>query len=107
MRPAITFPGTKARYEGIDLITVRENTEGAYGSEGQTMYWHNRGLFVLGRQVCTEALARPGADRSISKARALLSLGVVQRLSGRVPDAIEPLKEALTIAGEHDERRRS
>jgi non-specific serine/threonine protein kinase len=23
------------------------------------MYWHNRGLFVLGRQVCTEALARP------------------------------------------------
>jgi non-specific serine/threonine protein kinase len=67
------------------------------------MYWHNRGLFVLGRQVCTEALARPGADRSISKARALLSLGVVQRLSGRVPDAIEPLKEALTIAGEHDD----
>ena len=58
---------------------------------------------MLGRQVCTEALARPGADRSISKARALLSLGVVQRLSGRVPDAIEPLKEALTIAGEHDD----
>jgi isocitrate dehydrogenase (NAD+) len=37
VRPAITFPGTKARYENIDLITVRENTEGAYGSEGQTM----------------------------------------------------------------------
>jgi isocitrate dehydrogenase (NAD+) len=37
VRPAITFPGTKARYENIDLITVRENTEGAYGSEGQTL----------------------------------------------------------------------
>lgn len=37
VRPAITFPGTKARYDNIDLITVRENTEGAYGSEGQTM----------------------------------------------------------------------
>ncbi|MCQ4167176.1 isocitrate dehydrogenase [Tahibacter harae] len=37
VRPAITIPGTKARYEGIDLITVRENTEGAYGSEGQTL----------------------------------------------------------------------
>jgi isocitrate dehydrogenase (NAD+) len=37
VRPAITFPGTKARYEGIDLITVRENTEGAYGAEGQTL----------------------------------------------------------------------
>ena len=37
VRPAITFPGTKARYEKIDIITVRENTEGAYGSEGQTL----------------------------------------------------------------------
>ncbi len=37
VRPAITIPGTRARYEGIDLITVRENTEGAYGSEGQTL----------------------------------------------------------------------
>ena len=37
VRPAITFPGTKSRYEDIDIITVRENTEGAYGSEGQTL----------------------------------------------------------------------
>ena len=37
VRPAITIPGTKARYEGIDIITVRENTEGAYGSEGQVL----------------------------------------------------------------------
>jgi isocitrate dehydrogenase (NAD+) len=37
VRPAISFPGTKARYENIDIITVRENTEGAYLSEGQTM----------------------------------------------------------------------
>jgi isocitrate dehydrogenase (NAD+) len=37
VRPAISFPGTKARYENIDIITVRENTEGAYLSEGQTL----------------------------------------------------------------------
>lgn len=37
VRPAITFPGTKARYEDIDIITVRENTEGAYGAEGQVL----------------------------------------------------------------------
>jgi len=30
VRPAISFPGTRARYENVDLITVRENTEGAY-----------------------------------------------------------------------------
>ncbi|HEX5353124.1 MAG TPA: isocitrate/isopropylmalate family dehydrogenase, partial [Rhodanobacteraceae bacterium] len=35
VRPAISFPGTKARYENIDIITVRENTEGAYLQEGQ------------------------------------------------------------------------
>ncbi|NII11808.1 isocitrate dehydrogenase [Oleiagrimonas sp. C23AA] len=37
VRPAISFPGTKSRYEGIDMITVRENTEGAYRAEGQTL----------------------------------------------------------------------
>ena len=37
VRPAISLPGTRARYEGVDLITVRENTEGAYGAEGQTL----------------------------------------------------------------------
>ena len=37
VRPAVSFPGTKARFENIDIITVRENTEGAYLSEGQTL----------------------------------------------------------------------
>ncbi|MFC5580735.1 isocitrate dehydrogenase [Rhodanobacter terrae] len=37
VRPAVSFPGTKSRYENIDIITVRENTEGAYLSEGQTL----------------------------------------------------------------------
>jgi len=34
VRPAVSFKGTKSRYEDIDLITVRENTEGAYLGEG-------------------------------------------------------------------------
>ncbi len=34
VRPAMTFPGTRSRYENVDLITVRENTEGAYLAEG-------------------------------------------------------------------------
>ncbi len=37
VRPAITFPGTRSRYDNIDIITVRENTEGAYLSEGQSV----------------------------------------------------------------------
>ncbi|GIX35542.1 MAG: isocitrate dehydrogenase [Lysobacteraceae bacterium] len=37
VRPAISFPNTQARYSGIDIITVRENTEGAYVGEGQSL----------------------------------------------------------------------
>ena len=37
VRPVVTFPGTKARYEDIDILTIRENTEGAYRAEGQTI----------------------------------------------------------------------
>jgi len=37
VRPAQSLPNTKARYTDVDLITVRENTEGAYRSEGQTL----------------------------------------------------------------------
>ncbi len=36
VRPAKSFPNTKSRFAaGVDLITVRENTEGAYTQEGQ------------------------------------------------------------------------
>ncbi|HYQ24703.1 isocitrate dehydrogenase [Stenotrophomonas sp.] len=35
VRPAHTFPNTKSRFNNVDLITVRENTEGAYLAEGQ------------------------------------------------------------------------
>jgi len=36
VRPAISFPNTRSRFaNGIDLITIRENTEGSYISEGQ------------------------------------------------------------------------
>lgn len=37
VRPALSFPNTRSRYQNIDLLTVRENTEGAYRSEGQTL----------------------------------------------------------------------
>ncbi|MGY0504599.1 isocitrate dehydrogenase [Luteimonas sp. e5] len=36
VRPAKSFPNTKARFPGgVDIVTVRENTEGAYTSDGQ------------------------------------------------------------------------
>ncbi|HVI58984.1 MAG TPA: isocitrate dehydrogenase [Luteimonas sp.] len=36
VRPAKSFPNTRSRFpSGVDLVTVRENTEGAYSAEGQ------------------------------------------------------------------------
>ncbi len=37
VRPAITRKGIDSRYEDIDLITVRENTEGMYSQEKQSV----------------------------------------------------------------------
>jgi isocitrate dehydrogenase (NAD+) len=37
LRPALSFPGVVSKYENIDLITIRENTEGLYCGEGQTV----------------------------------------------------------------------
>jgi isocitrate dehydrogenase (NAD+) len=38
VRPAKSHPNTKSRFpSGIDLVTVRENTEGAYSAEGQEL----------------------------------------------------------------------
>ncbi|MEX1031768.1 MAG: isocitrate dehydrogenase [Cellvibrionaceae bacterium] len=37
VRPVLSFKGTKARYEDIDIITVRENTEGMYSGRGQVV----------------------------------------------------------------------
>ena len=37
VRPVKSFAGTKARYSDIDIITIRENTQGMYSGHGQTV----------------------------------------------------------------------
>jgi len=37
IRPVLSFKGTRSRYENIDIITVRENTQGMYSGLGQTL----------------------------------------------------------------------
>lgn len=37
VRPVKSFVGTKARYDDIDIITIRENTQGMYSSAGQVV----------------------------------------------------------------------
>lgn len=37
VRPAISFAGTTSRYQDVDIITVRENTQGMYSGLGQSL----------------------------------------------------------------------
>ena len=37
VRPVKSFAGTQARYDGIDIITIRENTQGMYSGLGQVV----------------------------------------------------------------------
>ena len=59
VRPAITFPNTRARYQGIDIITVRENTEGAYIGEGQALSEDGEVATL------TQKITRKGSDRIV------------------------------------------
>jgi isocitrate dehydrogenase (NAD+) len=59
VRPAISFPNTKSRYQAIDLITVRENTEGAYIGEGQTVTPDGQ------TATLTQRITRRGSERIV------------------------------------------
>jgi isocitrate dehydrogenase (NAD+) len=59
VRPAISFPNTKSRYENIDLITVRENTEGAYIGEGQALSSDGQ------TATLTQKVTRRGSERIV------------------------------------------
>ncbi len=37
VRPALTMPGVRSRYDGVDIVIVRENMEGLYSGVGQTL----------------------------------------------------------------------
>jgi isocitrate dehydrogenase (NAD+) len=60
VRPAKSFPNTKSRFPtGVDLITVRENTEGAYIGEGQMT--SEDGQFA----TLTQKVTRAGSERIV------------------------------------------
>ena len=88
VRPAITFPGTKSRYDGIDIITVRENTEGAYLSEGQSMSADGETATALVRNT------RRGATRIVRYA-----FDLAQRLGRKKVTAVHKANIIKTASG--------
>ena len=60
VRPAISFPNTRSRFPaGVDLVTVRENTEGAYAGEGQQVSEDGE------TAVLTQKITRKGSERIV------------------------------------------
>jgi isocitrate dehydrogenase (NAD+) len=54
LRPVKNLPGVKARYQGIDLIVVRENTEGLYsGIEHEVVPGVVESLKIMTEKACT------------------------------------------------------
>ncbi len=53
VRPVVSMPGTRSRFEDIDIITVRENTQGAYLTEGSKI--SDDGETAESRMVVTRA----------------------------------------------------
>ena len=54
LRPIKNLPGVKARYQDIDLIVVRENTEGLYsGIEHEVVPGVVESLKIMTEQACT------------------------------------------------------
>ncbi|WKE64549.1 isocitrate dehydrogenase [Gallaecimonas kandeliae] len=60
VRPVLSFKGTKARYENIDIITVRENTEGMYAGVGQKVNEDRT------HAEATSVISREGAKRIVT-----------------------------------------
>ncbi len=59
VRPAITRKGIVSKYQNIDLITVRENTEGMYSQEKQTVSEDGE------RAESLSVITRTGAERIV------------------------------------------
>ncbi|MGL5464642.1 MAG: isocitrate dehydrogenase [Aeromonas veronii] len=57
VRPVISFKGTRSRYDNIDIITVRENTEGMYSGAGQKRSDDNKSDEAM------SIITREGAER--------------------------------------------
>ncbi len=88
VRPAISFPNTRSRYQDIDLITVRENTEGAYGSQGQTLSEDGQ------TAQSVMQITRKGSERIVRHAFEL-----AQRLGRRKVTAVHKANILKTTSG--------
>ncbi len=96
VRPAHTFPNTKSRFDNVDLITVRENTEGAYLAEGQEVSADGETAFSGTRitrkgserivRYAFELARSTGRKANIIKSTSGLFLNVAREVAAQYPE---------------------
>ncbi len=103
VRPTLSLPGTKSRYENLDIITVRENKGGMYSGEGQTVSADgNRAeaLSVVTREQ-SERIVRFAFDMARARGRKKVTLAhkanIMKSTSGLF------LKVGREVAEEYDD----
>ncbi|MDX1803405.1 MAG: isocitrate dehydrogenase [Alcanivorax sp.] len=71
VRPALSVPGVKSRYDNVDIITVRENIEGIYSGLGQTVSEDGETAELRSRITRTESarLLRFAYDLAVAQGR--------------------------------------
>ncbi len=59
VRPVVSFEGTQSKFDNIDIITIRENTEGMYSGAGQKRAEDNNSAEAM------SIITREGAERIV------------------------------------------
>jgi len=103
VRPIRSLPGVETRYGGVDLVIVRENTEGLYsGIENEVVPGVVETLKIVTERACTRiaeyafTLARRDGRRRVSAAHKTsvmpmtdgLFLACCRRIAERFPDIV-------------------
>lgn len=76
IRPCKTYPGVKSRFENIDLVVVRENTEDLYAGvefaggspESKTIEGLAKGKIRPGSAISIKPISREGSERIVRTA---------------------------------------
>ncbi|ROO27713.1 isocitrate dehydrogenase [Salinisphaera orenii MK-B5] len=108
VRPTLSMPGTQSRYEGLDIITVRENKGGMYSGEGQTVSEDGtraEALSVITREQC-ERIIRFAFEMARSRGRRKVTLAhkanIMKSTSGLFLDVGREIAQEYDDL-EHDE----
>ncbi|SHH35863.1 isocitrate dehydrogenase [Ferrimonas marina] len=103
VRPVLSLKGTRARYDNVDIITIRENTQGMYSGAGQKVSEDGttaEAMSIITREgaerICTFAyeLARKEGRKKVTavhkanimKSTSGLFLKVAREVAARYPD---------------------